>query len=72
MYPFIEQYDESQDVALVLEACKGSKQAMEKLVGLHKYLHFFTSQAYAETNIGDQLIKTLLLDPQIKQLFHLN
>lgn len=37
-----------------------------------KYLHFFTNQVYADTNVGDHLIKTLLLDPQIKQLFHLN
>ncbi|MGF7037590.1 RNA polymerase sigma factor [Mucilaginibacter lappiensis] len=37
-----------------------------------KYLHFFTSQVYADTKAGDQLIESLLFDPQIKQLFHLN
>ncbi|MBO9729387.1 MAG: RNA polymerase sigma factor [Chitinophaga sp.] len=38
----------------------------------YRYLHFFTSQAYADTKVGDQLTEALLLDPKIKQLFHLN
>jgi hypothetical protein len=37
-----------------------------------KYLPFFTSQVYADTKVGDELIESLLFDPQIKQLFHLN
>jgi len=37
-----------------------------------KYLQFFTSQVYADTKVGDQLIESLLFDPQIKRLFHLN
>lgn len=37
-----------------------------------KYLQFFTSQVYTDTKAGDQLIESLLFDPQIKQLFHLN
>ncbi|MDN3546965.1 RNA polymerase sigma factor [Mucilaginibacter aquaedulcis] len=37
-----------------------------------KYLRFFTSQVYTNTNVGDKLIETLLFDPQIKKLFHLN
>ncbi|MEN0052533.1 MAG: RNA polymerase sigma factor [Mucilaginibacter sp.] len=37
-----------------------------------KYLQFFTSQVYADTNVGDTLIDSLLFDPQIKRLFHLN
>jgi RNA polymerase sigma factor (sigma-70 family) len=37
-----------------------------------KYLQFFTGQVYADTNIGDKLIESLLFDPQIKKLFHLN
>ena len=37
-----------------------------------KYLQFFTSQVYADTNVGDRLIESLLFDPQIKKLFHLN
>jgi hypothetical protein len=37
-----------------------------------KYLQFFTSQVYADTSVGDKLIESLLFDPQIKKLFHLN
>ena len=36
MYPFTEKYDESQDSNMVQQACDGSRQAMEKLVGLHQ------------------------------------
>jgi RNA polymerase sigma factor (sigma-70 family) len=36
MYPFIEKYDESQDIIIVQQACDGSRQAMEKLVSLHQ------------------------------------
>ena len=38
----------------------------------HKYMQFFTSQVYEDTRVGDKLIETLLFDPDIKKLFHLN
>ena len=36
MYAFSEQYDESQDLLLVKQACAGSKAAVERLVRLHQ------------------------------------
>ncbi|WPU96381.1 RNA polymerase sigma factor [Mucilaginibacter sabulilitoris] len=38
----------------------------------HKYMQFFTDQVYEDTRVGDKLIETLLFDPDIKKLFHLN
>lgn len=38
----------------------------------HKYMQFFTNQVYEDTRVGDKLIETLLFDPDIKKLFHLN
>jgi RNA polymerase sigma factor (sigma-70 family) len=55
----------------ILSVTLDKNKELDKLM-TGKYLHFFTSQAYVDTNVGDQLIKMLLLDPQIKQLFHLN
>jgi hypothetical protein len=55
----------------ILSVTLDKNKELDKLM-TGKYLHFFTSQAYVDTNAGDQLIKMLLLDPQIKQLFHLN
>lgn len=37
-----------------------------------KYIALFTGQPYEETNVGNRLIDMLLIDPLIKQLFHLN
>ena len=37
-----------------------------------KYLALFTGQPYEETTVGNRLIDMLLVDPLIKQLFHLN
>lgn len=37
-----------------------------------KYLQFFTSRIYEDTQVGDRLIESLLFDPEIKRLFHLN
>lgn len=37
-----------------------------------RYLRFFTSQNYEDTDVAGELIKTLLFDPEIKRLFHLN
>ena len=36
MYPFVEPYDESVSRQLVLQACEGSRTAMEQLVSLHQ------------------------------------
>jgi len=37
-----------------------------------KYMQFFTSRIYEETNIGEKLIESVIFDPEIKRLFHLN
>lgn len=36
MFPFSEQYDESEDLRLVQEACAGKKEAVEQLIRLHR------------------------------------
>jgi RNA polymerase sigma factor (sigma-70 family) len=55
----------------ILSVTLDKNKELDKLMA-GKYLHFFTSQVYVDTNVGDLLIKKLLLDPQIRQLFHLN
>jgi len=36
MFPFSEQYDEEKDRLLVLDACAGNKEALERLIRMHQ------------------------------------
>ena len=38
----------------------------------HKYVNLFTSQPYEKIDIDKDLAASLLNDPQIRSLFHLN
>lgn len=63
---FTKEY--SQSIASVSGA---KNEELDSLMEGH-YRYYFTNQEYADTHVGEKLNESLLLDPQIKQLFHLN
>jgi RNA polymerase sigma factor (sigma-70 family) len=76
---FIKEGKVDPDSHLFTDAYKQSIAAVigEKNLELNrimegKYLYLFTEQPYEDTVVGDKLINSLLVDPDIKKLFHLN
>ena len=55
-----------------IEQVSDSKNDELDLLIEGKYMHFFRSRVYEDTQVCDSLIESLLFDPEIKQLFHLN
>ncbi len=55
-----------------IAAVTGEKNQELNRIMEGKYLYLFTEQPYEDTAIGEQLINSLLIDPDIKKLFHLN
>jgi hypothetical protein len=63
---FKQEYQQS-----ILSVSVAKNEELDNLME-GKYLQFFTRQVYADTSVADKLVESLLFDPQIKKLFHLN
>ena len=55
----------------ILEVSNAKNDELDALMD-GRYMQFFTGRTYEVTKIGDKLIESLLFDPEIKRLFHLN